>query len=339
MTGESRPTRMADVARLAGVSVPTVSRVVNGYAHVSPDLRRRVEDAMAHLKYRPNSVARALVTNRTMHLGVVTYALAVTSPSQSLFGVSEEARAYGYSTNLITLDDVDVDSIRAAFAQLARDAVDGAVVLAPMTGVSSALEGLDLPMPVVTFEQGGGGTARTVTLDEVLAAHLATRHLLELGHRTVSLVSGPDGWMATEARRTGWERELTLAGRPLPPPVPCPDWSAASGYEAGKILAADPDVTAILAVNDQMCLGVYRALVEAGRRVPEDVSVVGFDDAPEAAFYLPALTTVRLDFVGAGRVALRRLLGALGVEVAGPLEVPVPELIVRESTAPPPLTN
>ncbi|GAB2473878.1 LacI family DNA-binding transcriptional regulator [Promicromonospora xylanilytica] len=327
---------MADVARLAGVSVPTVSRVVNGYPHVTPQVRARVEAAMEQLRYRPNSVARALATHRTMHLGVVTYALSVTSPSQALFGVSEEARAHGYSTNLVTLDTVSPTSIRTALAHLARDAVDGVVILAPMTSTTAALEGLALPMPVVSFAQGSAATPLSVALDEVLAAHVATRHLLELGHRTVSLVRGPDDWMATEARETGWRRELTVAGRPVPEPIPCPDWSAGAGYRAGQAIAADPDVTAVLASNDQMALGVYRALAEAGRRVPEDVSVVGFDDSPEAPYYLPALTTVRLDFAAAGRVTLRRLLTELGVAQQGSLKPPVPQLVVRESTAPPP---
>jgi DNA-binding LacI/PurR family transcriptional regulator len=132
---------MADVARLAGVSVPTVSRVVNGYTHVTPHVRERVEAAMAQLRYRPNAAARALVTNRSRHIGVITYAMSVTSPSLALFGVSEEARTYGYSTNLVTLDDVRAPSIREAFAHLARDAVDGVVMLAPMVEAAVALEG------------------------------------------------------------------------------------------------------------------------------------------------------------------------------------------------------
>jgi DNA-binding LacI/PurR family transcriptional regulator len=327
---------MADVARLAGVSVPTVSRVVNDYPHVTPQLRARVEAAMEQLRYRPNSVARALVTHRTMHLGVVTYALSVTSPSQALFGVSEEARAHGFSTNLVTLDDVSPSTMRTALAHLARDAVDGVVILAPMTDTTAALKGLELPMPVVSFAQGTASTPQSVAMDEVLAAHVAPRHLLDLGHRTVSLIRGPDGWMATEARETGWRRELTVAGRPVPEPLPCTDWSAAAGYRAGLAIAADPGVTAVLASHDQMALGVYRARAEAGRQVPDDVSVVGFDDCPEAPYYLPALTTVRLDFASAGRAVLRTLLATLGVAPQGSLEPPAPELVVRESTARPP---
>jgi len=328
---------MADVARLAGVSVPTVSRVVNGYTHVTPHVRERVEAAMAQLRYRPNAAARALVTNRSRHIGVITYAMSVTSPSLALFGVSEEARTYGYSTNLVTLDDVRAPSIREAFAHLARDAVDGVVMLAPMVEAAVALEGLELPMPVVSFEQGStAGNNHSVTLDEVLAGHLATRHLLDLGHSTVSLVRGPDGWMATESREAGWRRELTVAGRPVQPPAQTADWSARSGYRAAQRLAADPEVTAILVSSDSMCLGVYRALDEAGRRVPDDVSVVSFDDAPEAPYYMPALTTVRLDFAAAGRAALRRLLQVLDEDPTGALEPPAPSLVLRESSGPPP---
>ncbi len=330
-----RPARMADVARLAGVSVVTVSRVVNGYPHVKPELRERVQQAMAQLRYRPNTVARALVTNRTMHLGVVTYALSVTSPSMALLGVSEEARSFGYSTNLVSLDDVSIASLRTALTHLQNDAVDGVVLLAPMVDAPRALAGLDLPMPVVSFEQGATGADRAVALDEVDAARAATRHLLDLGHETVHLIRGPDGWMATEAREAGWRRELGLAGRPAPEPEPSPDWSVASGYRAGAELARRPGVTAVLISNDAMCLGAYKAFAEAGLRVPDDISVVGFDDVPEAPYYAPPLTTVHLDFAAAGRTALRRLLRILGVDAPGPEAPPRPELVVRSSTASP----
>ena len=343
---------MADVARLAGVSVPTVSRVVNGYTHVTPEVRERVQQAIAQLRYRPNSVARALVTNRTKRLGVITYALSVTSPSLALLGVSEEARAAGYSTNLVTLDSVSADSVRSALGHLADDAVDGVILLAPMVETAHSLAGLELPMPVVSFEQGATGADAAVALDEVLAAQLGTRHLLELGHDTVHFVRGPDGWMATEAREQGWRRELTIAGRHAPEPIPCADWGVASGYRAGQRLATTAGVTAALVANDTMCLGVYKALAEAGLRVPHDVSVVGFDDAPESAYYLPPLTTLRLDFEAAGRSALRRLLRMLGEEVGDgsggedggegegdggtdAVDPPAPELVVRSSTAPP----
>lgn len=163
--------------------------------------------------------------------------------------------------------------------------------------------------------------------------------------------------MATEAREQGWRRELTMAGCHAPEPIPCEDWSVASGYRAGQRLATTPGATAVLVSNDAMCLGVYKALAEAGLRVPEDISVVGFDDAPESAYYLPPLTTLRLDFEAAGRSALRRLLTMLGEDLdrggdaggggggdAGSgdadgsgdaVDPPAPELIVRASTAPP----
>ncbi|TDE09672.1 LacI family DNA-binding transcriptional regulator [Jiangella asiatica] len=326
---------MADVARLAGVSVITVSRVINDYPHVTPAVRQRVREAIAQLRYRPNTMARALVTNRSMHLGVITYALSVTSPSLALFGVSEEARAFGYSTNLVTLDDVSASSLQTALQHLADDAVDGAVLLAPMVDAPRALQATQAPMPVVSFEQGTTGSRDAVTLDEEFAAQLTTRHLLELGHHTVHFIRGPDGWMATEARETGWRRELALAGRRPPAPAPCADWGVASGYQAARSLLERGGVSAILVSNDAMCLGVYTALHEAGLTVPGDVSVVGFDDVPEAAYYQPPLTTVRLDFAAAGQAALRRLLGLLGVDAAGSVEAPTPTLVVRSSTAPP----
>lgn len=313
----------------------TVSRVINDYPHVTPAVRERVRQAIAQLRYRPNTMAQALATNRSMRIGVVTFALSVTSPSRALFGVSEEARAYGYATDLVTLDDVTVSSLQTALRHLATDAVDGAVLLAPMVAAPRTLQVAQAPMPVVSFEQGATGAADAVALDEEFAAQLATRHLLDLGHETVHFIRGPDGWMATEARETGWRRELALAGRHPPEPAHCPDWGVESGYRASKKLLERGDVTAILVSNDAMCLGVYTAVFEAGLTVPDDVSVVGFDNVPEAAYYRPPLTTVELDFTAAGRAALRRLLRLIGVDAPGPVDAPTPSLVVRASTAPP----
>lgn len=325
---------MRDVARLAGVSHQTVSRVLNGSPLVSAEVRARVEAAVEQLDYRRHASARALASRRTMILGVVSVGTWQYGPSVVLFSIAEAAQEAGYRTSLIGLRDTDRSSMREALDQLTRDSVDGVVIIAPLASTAAAVEGIRTEVPVVMFEPGVHNGTTLVSIDEVLGARLATRHLLDLGHRTVHQISGPDGWLGTEARLAGWRAELASAGRVAHPPV-AGDWSSRSGYLAGRAIAEDPDATAVFVANDQMALGVYQALAEAGRSIPQDISVVGFDDTPEAGCYHPALTTVRLDFAEVGRQCVDRLLRRIGGEVLEPTEAVRPELVVRASSAPP----
>jgi len=326
---------MIDVAKLAGVSQQTVSRVVNGHSNVGPEVRERVERAITQLRYNRNSAARALATNRSMNLGVVSYSLPVHGSALVLFGIAEEARRNGYATSLVNIPKVDSAGIRAAVDTLVADAVDGIIVLAPMTAAVEVLRGLDPDVAIVRFEQGSPASRAAVSMDDVLGARLATRHLLELGHETVWHVGGPPGWMASEARRAGWLAELAAHHRTVNPEFRTDDWTADSGYRAGLEIAADPSITAVLVANDSMALGVIKALAERGIQVPGEVSVVGFDDTSEAPYFQPSLTTVRLDFNEVGRLAVERVLRLMGGEPAELIPVIQPELIVRGSTAPP----
>lgn len=327
---------MVDVATLAGVSQQTVSRVVNGAANVTPEVRERVLRAIDQLNYRRNTAAAALASNRTMNLGVVSYALSVHGPSVALFGISEEARLNGYSTRLITIGALDHASIRAALRDLTSDEVDGVIVLAPLRAAIEVLRGIETDVPVITFEQGSPETTRSVSIDEVDGARRAVRHLLELGHETVWHVQGPEGWMASDARTRGWMLELSAAGRMAPPVVTTADWSADAGYAAGLQLASTPGVTAVFAANDPFALGVVKALDERGISVPGQVSVVGFDDVPEARFFRPGLTTVVLDFEEIGRAAVEAILRLMRGQEPTVIPLIEPTLVVRESTAPPP---
>ncbi|WP_431279367.1 LacI family DNA-binding transcriptional regulator [Leifsonia poae] len=329
-----RAARMVDVARLAGVSQQTVSRVVNRHTNVAPEVRERVEKAISQLRYRRNSAARSLATSRSMNLGVLSYALSVHGPALALFGIAEEARRSGYATSLVSIADVDRASIKKGLDSLVDDGVDAIVVLAPMTAAIEVLHRLDSDVPVVRFEQGSPAGPWTVSVDETLGAQLATRHLLDLGHDTVHFIGGPPGWMASEARRRGWQAELALAGRVTPLEFESPDWSAESGYRAGVKIAADRSITAVLAINDVMALGLMKALDDHGLSVPGDVSVVGFDDRDESAYFRPALTTVRLDFTEVGRRAVESVLRTLRGEPAEIIPLIHPELKVRESTGP-----
>jgi DNA-binding LacI/PurR family transcriptional regulator len=332
--GRPRNPRMTDVARLAGVSHQTVSRVLNGSPNVSAQARERVERAIGQLGYRRNTAARALANRRTMNLGLVSVGTSQYGPSTTLFGISEAARQAGCTTSLVSLGDIDRRSMRAALDHLAADSVDGIIVLAPLAAAAAAVDGLLTGVPLVTFEPGGDNGTTVVAADEVLGARLATRHLLELGHDTVWHISGPEDWLGTDARVRGWREELA-AHRRVARELIVGDWSAASGYRAGLQIVRNRDITAVFAANDQMALGVLKALHDNGVRMPEEVSVVGFDDIPEAEFFQPSLTTVKLDFTEVGRRCVDRLLGLIRDTPPAPSPAVQPQLVVRASAAQP----
>jgi DNA-binding LacI/PurR family transcriptional regulator len=330
----SRKPVMADVARLAGVSHQTVSRVINAPDGVRPEVRLRVERAIKELRYQPNAAARALARQRTMNLGVVSIGTSQYGPATTLFGIAEAAREAGYATSLVSLAVVDRQHMKTALDHLGADSVAGIIVLAPVASAVTAVHGLSPDVPLVLFEPGVHDGVTSVAVDETLGARLATRHLLELGHDTVWHVSGPEGWLGTDARIRGWRAELAAARR-VAHEVIAGDWSAESGYRLGQRIARDPEITAVFAANDQMALGVLLALREHGRTVPDEVSVVGFDDIPEAAFYQPPLTTVRLDFTEVGHRCVDRLLELIRGEAPAPKPPVPPRLVVRGSTASP----
>jgi DNA-binding LacI/PurR family transcriptional regulator len=209
--------------------------------------------------------------------------------------------------------------------------VDGIVVVAPVRAMLEAVHGQRLEVPLVMVETSDRTDDLSVVVDQVAGAQMATRHLLDLGHSTVLHVRGPETWVEADARARGWLAELTAA-RAVVPETLTGDWSAASGYAAGLQIARRGDVTAVFAANDQMSLGVMRALYEAGRSVPGDVSVVGFDDMPEAAYFHVPLTTVRQDFAEVGRRCIERLLALIDGRTAPMRAAIQPELIVRASS-------
>jgi DNA-binding LacI/PurR family transcriptional regulator len=324
---------MADVAKLAGVSLQTVSRVINDSPHVRSATRERVQDAMRKLEYRPNPVARALVTGRSRTLGVVSFDTTLYGPASTLFGIERAAHDAGYFVSIVSLRSLTPSSVVSAVERLREQGVDGILVIAPQESATQALLHLPEDVPVVAAEAGPDDAVPRVAVDQIDGARLATTHLLELGHRTVWHISGPPDWLEAQDRVDGWRTTLDAAGAAAPP-VLVGDWSARAGYELGQELAANADVTAVFVANDQMALGLLRSLHEAGRRIPGDISVVGFDDIPEAAYFTPPLTTVRQNFNEMGRRSLLLLLEQIesGVREAR-RETVAPELIVRASTA------
>ena len=327
---------MTDVARAAAVSHQTVSRVLNGHPNVRPATRARVLAAIEQLGYRPNLAARALASGRSNQLGLVTLNTMLLGPVATLYAVEQAARGAGYSVSVTSVRSIDHHSLSESVARLVQQSVAGVIIIAPVASRDSALDALPAELPAVVVEADPAVSAvSAVTVDSQLGAALATRHLLELGHRTVFHISGPRDWIEAQQRIVGWRRTLEEAGAPVPE-VFHGDWSAQAGHDAGQVLAKLPEATAVFAANDNVALGLLRALSEQGRSVPGDVSVVGFDDIAEAGFFTPPLTSIRQDFAEMGRRSVELLLRQVNTGARSAEHITLaPELVLRESTAPP----
>ncbi|WP_123815859.1 LacI family DNA-binding transcriptional regulator [Myceligenerans xiligouense] len=331
---------MADVAARAGVSHQTVSRVLNGSPRVAPETRERVVQAIRELGYRRNIAARALVTARSATLGVITTSSALYGPTSTLVAVEEAAREQGWFTSVATIGAYDAESVDHVLEHFMSQAVEGVVVIAPQDDVGRAVAAFDAPIPVVLIAARESAVERTIPLavDQGVGAGLAVGHLLDLGHESVLHVAGPQDFFDARQRVAGWRAALEDRGAPVPELVVA-DWSAGRGYEVGRglaerITAGDDGPTAVFAANDELALGLARAFWEAGLRVPEDVSLVGFDDIQGADQFIPPLTTIRQPFAELGRRSVELLFDAVaGKSPSGALIAP--ELVVRASTAPP----
>ncbi len=325
---------MLDVARLADVSLQTVSRVSRGRTNVEASTRDRVLAAMREIGYRPNRAARALKSGRFRNIAVIASVMSSYGSIQWVSAIALEAARAGYSVTLVALESTEPQAVARSFDALAEHAVDGVALLLEHHMLEEA--GVSLPpgLPAVVLDSGVASPYPVIDNDQAMGARLATQHLLDLGHRTVRHLAGPEDSRAAEIRETAWRETLEAAGAPVPP-TDRGDWSPESGYSAGLRLAADPDVTAVLAANDQMALGILRAMREAGRDVPGDISVMGFDDVPESANYQPPLTTVHQSFDRIGAACVSALVAEIERgERTSPSLVPV-ELVIRSSTGPP----
>jgi DNA-binding LacI/PurR family transcriptional regulator len=337
--GGPRPS-MADVARLAGVSSQTVSRVSNGQSNVDEQTRARVAAAMQTLGYRPNGAARALKSGRFHTIGVIMTTLQTFGNMRTLDAIAREAAHADYSVTLLPISDPTLVRVSGAYQRLNAQAVDGAVIVLEARLLDQAEFALPPGIPVVVIDSGAGADYTVIDTDQALGARQATEHLLALGHRQVWHVAGPETAFSAVHRAESWHRTLAAAGI-SPPPLLRGDWSCESGYHQGLTLGRRDDVTAIFAANDQMALGVMQALHELGRDIPGDVSIVGFDDMEEARSFWPPLTTIRQDFTAVGRLSIRKLLqqvsereSAGGGPEHGRTTVPT-RLVVRRSTGKP----
>ncbi|MFE4081493.1 LacI family DNA-binding transcriptional regulator [Paenarthrobacter sp. YIM B13468] len=324
---------MEDVARVAGVSHQTVSRVLNNHPNVSTKTRERVEQAITELGYRRNTAARSLVTRRSQTIGVLGSELAQYGPSHTLLGVQQAARDAGYFVSVAGLREVTPETIKDAMAHFMDQGVDGIVVTVPHPGTFDVLKDITAQVPLVAVGSVGDEHLSGATVDQREGARLAVQHLLELGHKHIGHLSGPADWIDAVARTEGWRDALRKAGLE-PAALIEGDWSAECGYLEGLKIAAERSMTALFVANDQMALGVLRAFHEAGVRVPADISVVGFDDQPEAAYFIPPLTTVAQDFEELGERCIGLLLDRLETGATGTPVTVKPRLVVRATTAP-----
>jgi DNA-binding LacI/PurR family transcriptional regulator len=326
---------MTDVAKLAGVSHQTVSRVLNDNPNVREQTRLRVRAAIAELGYRPNRAARILVTGRSQVIGVLAQSSTLYGPASLLAAFEQAAAAAGFGVSVGSVRSLDRRSVADAVNLHLDQRVAGLVIIAPVVSANEALDDLPDGVPLVAIDGDPQRSSALVTVDQEAGGYQATRFLLDAGHSAVWHVSGPPDWFDSRGRVQGWRRALEDAGIEVPPLIQA-DWSAGSGYRAGQMLARMPEVTAVFAANDHLALGILRALHERGRRVPHDVSVVGFDDVPEAAYYIPPLTTIRPDFDAVARASLALLLQQIETGERGRERRTIePTLISRESVGPP----
>lgn len=324
-----RSVTIRDVARLAGVSHTTVSRVLNNQPNTSPTVRTRVEEAMRQLDFRPSTIARALATNRSSTIGVICTDNGTFGPPKTLRAIEVAARDAGYYISIVNLATIDRGSMSAALNHLTDQSVEGLVIIAPQSAMLDALARVETRVPYVTVESRGIEGEHALAINQREGARLATQHLIELGHEVILHISGPLDWLDSQGRIAGWRATMASAGLKFGEPI-VGDWSLRSGYVAGIGLASRRDFTAIFASNDHMALGLIRGFKERGIRVPDDVSIVGFDDVPEAAFVSPALTTVKPDYTALGTRCIEVLLGGRASE-SERVRLIEPALSIRES--------
>lgn len=331
------------VAREAGVSTQTVSRVINNRPNVAPETRQQVLQVVERLGYRPSAVARSLSRGRSYALGVVTAGLKYIGPSYTLNGIAERAHEVGYSILLEELPRFDMRDIGPVLDALLTRRVDGIIWAVAEVGSNRdhLFERLgDLPVPIVVLTMHQRDDVSIVATDNYAGGCIATKHLLANGYRHIGHLAGPMDWWEAQQRKAGWQDALLEAGRSVQENHWAEgDWSSESGERAFlQLLDRYPEMDAVFSGNDQMALGVLQVACRRDLSVPQDLGVVGFDDIAESAYFWPPLTTVRQDLPGMGRAAVDQIVAAIEAadDTANTYEpesvLLKPELIVRRSS-------
>ena len=331
-----------DVAQAAGVSTQTVSRVVNKFSYVSEETRQRVEEVVEQLGYRPSTLARSLIQQRSYTLGVVTFGLKYIGPSRTLNGVADKADELGYMLLMKELDNFDINSIDDVIDSLLARQVDGIIWVAPEIGnnhswLDERLEKIPVPVLFLAMEPREG--ISSVATDNYQGAILAAQHLLDCGRTKIGHISGPLSWWEADERKRGWRDTLIKAGLDASDQH-CKEgnWSSASGEQAFiQLLEVFPNLDAVFVANDQMALGVLREAHRKGIRIPEQLAVIGFDNLPESAYFYPSLTTISQDLQMLGEQSVQYIVEMIQARQGNQLVIAQsrfiqPTLIVREST-------
>lgn len=339
-----------DVARLAGVSYQTVSNVINGrISEMSPETRQRVERAISELDYHPNVRARSLRRQRGQVIGLLaidtsTNFIAAPFSSQIIASLVAAADRAGYSMMIKAARPESSDTLPepSVFSQLYRERrIDAAIIY--LSGPRPVRERYLAQLAesgcpfVVIHERFASPVSASVLSGDYEGGIEATSHLLSLGHRAIGFLTEDAIWPSLEARQAGYEHALQLAGLTPDPSLieRSPESPSAAAAASGRLLARHPDMTALVCYNDLAAMGAIAGIQGRGRRVPEDFSVVGFDDFAFAAYLSPALTTVRLLGHEVGQRAIELLIGKVEEgEFASPEVVFPPTLLVRGTTAP-----
>ncbi len=333
--GRRRAPVISDVAELAQVSVPTVSRFLNRSAPVSPEKSARIARAIELLGYRPNPIARALVKESLRSIAVFTADTTLYGSVMTISGIEHAASRDGYLVSITALETADVAGVPATI-DLALDQNPAGVIVLKFDDLGEATaRSIPTTVPTVLIAGRPAEHRHRISLGEEDGGYVVTRHLLDLGHRTVHHVSVPQSASGASSRAAGWRRALREAGAPIPDAWPA-TWEPDSGREIGRELAGHPEVTAVFAGNDEIAMGVVRGLTDAGKRVPEDVSVVGFDGHPLASLTRPAITTYVQDFRRVGNLAWTTLHRQIRGESPETPEEILGSFRAGESTAPPP---
>lgn len=323
-----------DVAKLAGVSHQTVSRVINNAQYIRPATREKVEKAMSELGYIPNAAARSLVTAKSKIVGILVSDVVYHGPARMMHAMESAARDAGYFAISISVDPYDIESIERGVDHLRKIVIDGMLVMTPQSDSVSVVEKRVTNIPVVYVDIPPRQKIRTVSVDNYTGGKIATEHLVKLGHKKILHIAGPERWFDSKPRRQAYED--VMKENKLTPKIAQGDWGTPTGYKVIEQWDFEKNpITAVFAANDLLALGVMRALRARGISVPEQVSVIGYDDTPEAPYFEPPLTTMHQDFARLGRESMDYLLGTLNGNKPKKIKPLMPELVVRSSTAKP----
>lgn len=328
---------MREVARLAGVSHMTVSRVLNNSPSLRPETRQRVEDTIAKLGYKPNTLARSLAVGRSRQIGLLIHAYSEYGPMSMLRSMYAAARDSGYVPISYMIEEGNTQELEEGLDVLVSRRADGVALITPRSAALDFLKTADLPTASLLItsapaENLEGCDATRVCIDQVAGGRLAVKHLIQRGHQVIAHLAGPQDWFDAQARLLAWNQCMDEAGL-VKPPVVFGDWSADSGYAAADAISQIPGVTAVFAANDQMALGLMHGLLNRGYRIPHDISIIGFDGQPDSEHFYPPLTTVKQDFDALGELGMKTLLEKLADDEPDekrPMAVE-PRLIVRSS--------